>query len=221
MKFKTFALFLFSFILLIFISEGLNYLTDPHSEVSVILNTFFINRSISYAKDGNFEKSIDNLFIASKINVLGEFGPYHSLSPSGNYNDIDFGDDQALKNSVLLYLGGLTKNDLNLPEDQGLGRIFYNLALISSEKNHPELTEKLLRLSMYNNPQFASFHAELINYYFSIGDNNDVGKEIDYCFQFKDSKPLCEMYSDDSIKNNKPKDIGYMRAEVERHYLTQ
>jgi hypothetical protein len=44
---------------------------------------------------------------------------------------------------------------------------------------------------------------------------------MNYCLQFKDSKPLCEMYREDSIKNNKPKDIGYMRAEVERYYLNQ
>lgn len=221
MKTKTILLYISAFVLLIFISEALNYFADPHSRVSSILNRYFINKSVFYSKENNYDKAIYYLLMASKANIYGEYGVKFSQIPRFDGGEIDLQGDEKFKETFTLYMSSLTDNDLKLPEDQGLGRIFYTLALMASGSENLKLSEQLLKLAMYNNPRFASFHAELINYYFRSGAMNKVDQEMNYCFRFTEAKTLCEMYKGDSLLKNIPKDIGYMQKEVERHYLNK
>jgi hypothetical protein len=164
---------------------------------------------------------MQNLSIASKINIFGEYSDYFHLRPDKDISNINFSNNPVLKEQFVQYVANLSDADLKLPEDQGLGFVYYNLALIAWNNNNPNLTEELMRMAMYNNPQFASFHTELINVYFRIGEGVKVDEQLSYCSNFIEAKTLCGMYIDDSIRKNIPKEVGYMSSEVYRHYLKQ
>lgn len=207
------------FLAVIFTSEFANYLSRSDSPSSEVLNTAFINKSISEARINNFDGAIYNLSLASRLNIFGEYDAYRRLLPKDYLDKFQFSEDGDYKNLIIKYLTGLTQNDLLNSEDQGLGRIFYNLAKVSYANGETKLSEYFFKQAMYNNPEFASFHAELINYYFTVGMKNEMNKQMDYCLKFKGAKTLCEQYSNDSLKLNIAKPIGYMSAEVDRHYL--
>jgi len=208
-----------AFLLLILASEAVNFLSDPASQSSSYINRYYLNKSVSAAKEGLFEKSVSYLSLASKINIVSEYDRYRKLSPR-DYSDItSFTFDPNFQNMVINYLVNLKPEDLAEPEDQGLGRIYYNLAIIAENNGYSDLTPKLLRLAIYNNPEFASFHAELINYYYGLGEMDVVNKEMEYCMNFIKAKTLCGQYRDDNIKNETPSIPGYLSNDVDRHYL--
>lgn len=218
MKFKKILLIGVGLILLALLSEGVNYLFEPNSKISKTLSQLLINRSIVYAKQNNLKKSLINLTLASRINIYGEYGRNFPLAPNNNSISIPPPDNKQLETDILEYIKNIAENDIGFINDQGLGKIFYDLALISYEEDHLKSTEALLKLSMYNNPQFASFHGELINYYFFNGLMDEVEREMAYCYKFEDSKTLCKQYDIDSIKTNTPRDIGFLKEVVYEHY---
>lgn len=199
-------------------SELINYLHDPASQSSVLLNTLFLERSISSAKKYDLQGSLANLNIASRINIYGEYDQYRNLLRKDYLVGLNIQDDGLLKTRLTDYLANLTAGDIKNTEDQGLGRIYYNLALIADESDNLELVPKLLKMAVYNNPEFASFHGEIINFYFSEGMTDELDREIDYCLKFEGSRLLCEQYIRDSITHNAPRDIGFLRDVVEKHY---
>jgi len=219
-KMKIFLIIL-GITLLFFVSEIVNYLSDPASQSSIFLNKYFIENTISDAKNGNFEKAMTELSLPSRINIYGEYDPYRNLLPADFDKALTIPNDDSLKILFTNYLGSLTASDLKNNEDQGLGRIYYNLALIAYNNGHPELTPTLLSKAIYNNPEFPEFHAELINYYFSVGKSDDVSREMNYCLKFTKgwANILCEAYRNDSIRLNIPKPVGYLHSEVEGHYI--
>lgn len=204
--------------LLLLISETVNYLSATNSMSSAFINTYFINKAISESKNGNLQNALNNLNIASRINIFGEYDPYRHLLPSDYTDKISISDDPNLKSVLEGYLANLKDEDLQKSEDQGLGKIFYTLGLLSYANSHPELTPLFFKLSIYNNPEFASFHAELINYYFLNADLGQMNKELEYCAKFYWAKTLCETYKNDSLKSNIPMPVGYMKEEVQKYY---
>lgn len=212
---KYVLLVLVGLVTLFFISEAVNYLSNPASLSSSTFDTYFIKRAILKAKQGNLSASLSNLSLASRINTYGEYDLYRDLLPADFSEKVSIPDDPILETSFLNYISNLTDADSTNTEDQGLGMIYYNLALASYKNNHPELVPKLLKIASNNNPEFASFHAELINYFFSKGMTDDVNREMDYCLKFEGAKILCGQYRDDSIRLNIPKDVGYLRLNIE------
>ncbi len=219
MKIKTILILIASVTMLLIISEIANYLTKPDSQGSTLLNTYFIKKSISEAAAQKFDNSIYYLSIASRVNIYGEYDNYRKLLPKDYLDQIEFPEDMKFKDALTDYLANLIVPNIANSEDQGLGIIYYNLAQISYDFGKNDQYEFFLRQAMYNNPEFASFHAELINYYFTLGKVDEMNKEMDYCLKFKSAKTLCGEYKDDSLRLNIAKPIGYMSPEVERHYL--
>lgn len=218
-KSKTFLLCLFYCVFLLLCSETVNYLKDPSSRSSAYLNNMFIKKAILASKNSNLNKSIFYLFVASDINVFGEYHGNRNLLPDDFSEKLTVSQNEDQKEIFLNYIKQLTKIDIQNNEDQGLGKIFYDLSLLSFNTDSERLGLLLLKKAMYNNPEFASFHAELINYYFRINDLKSVDAQLEYCAKFEKAKTLCQEYKNDSIRQNVPKDIGYMKNEVEKHYL--
>lgn len=217
MNFKTSIFYLLLFIFVLFVSEVVNFVSNPTSLSSVALNTIFIKRSISDARSRKDDGFIKDLEIASAINIVGEYSQYRSRLPDNHIEKIEL-NDQYIMESFREYISHLTDLDLKTGEDQGLGKIYYNLALISYSNGYEELTPKLLNMAIYNNPEFASFHAELINYFFIKKDMKRLDESMSYCNLFDGSKTLCGQYKDDSLRHNIPREVGYMKDEVARHY---
>jgi hypothetical protein len=218
MKLKTFFLYGLIIIIVLFFSELVNYLSEPASPSSAAVNNLLIKKAITKAKADDFDSAYSYLAWASRINILGEYGPYRKKLPGDYDKKIQIPEDEILKRNLNAYIAGLDETDISLPEDQGLGRTYYNLALISFNGGYSDLGARLLRTAMYNNPEFASFHAELINYYFTAGRTEEVNREMKYCLEFEKAKTLCGQYNNDSIRNNTPKPIGYLNENVEVHY---
>lgn len=208
-------------VLLILLSELVNYLNNPASTSSSVLNELFLERTIKSAGKNDFDKAAKYLFTASAVNSFGEYDHYRNLLPKGFEKEIPFPDNNAFKQELNKYLSSISQTDMDLTEDQGLGRIFYKLAIISYKNGYPYLTPLLLEKAIYNNPEFASFHAELINYYFLTGNLDKVSSEINYCFGFKSAKTMCEHYREESININIPREVGFLEDVVDKHYLSR
>lgn len=218
MNFKKTIFYLTLVIFVFLISEIVNYISNPTSLSSASFGKLFISRSISDAKDGKGSSALFNLSLASRINIYGEYARYRNLYPKSYSEHFIPIEDEKVLTSFSKYLSGITEEDLKLPEDQGLGLIYYNLAVIAHKEGRSDLVPNFLRIAMYNNPEFASFHAELINYYFTVGDMNYVNIEMEYCSKFEEAKTLCGQYKDDSLRLNVAQEVGFMSKEVDRHY---
>lgn len=219
MKFKSLFLSIIAIVAIFFVSEGVNYLSQTASRSSVFLNKFFIRRAILSAKNRDFNASMFYLLSASRINIFGEYDPYRNLMPNDYTAKIVFPSDSRLEASSIDYISSVKDADLIVPEDQGLGLIFYNLALTSYDSGYNTLSSDFLKLAMYNNPEFAPFHAELVNYYFSVGDISNMDSELDYCSKFEGSKKLCETYKNNDLLTGRARKIGFLQDVVENYYL--
>lgn len=219
MKYKKLALFICVIIFLFVGSEFVNYLSDPASSSSALLNRYYINQSISKAKETNFESSFNFLSIASNINIFGEYGRYHNLLPDDYKETTDLNTDEKLASLVLDHISNLKESDYIKPEDQGLGKIYYDLGLIAYKSNRSDLTPYFFKMAMYNNPEFASFHVELINYYLVNNLKSEVKNQLDYCFKFKNSQAMCNDYKKASIDTGVSREIGFLSDEIKKYYL--
>jgi tetratricopeptide (TPR) repeat protein len=208
-------------ILILLISEGANYLSNASSPSSIMLNKFFIDKSISEAKNDKFNKAVYYLSIASRINIYGEYSKYRNLLPSNYSKQVALDGDSEFERETLNYLSGLTPNSLMNNEDQGLAWIYYNLGLVAYKTNNFEIVPELFKKAIYNYPEFPSFHAELINYYYSRGRLDDANQAMDYCHKFKDAAIFCDKYKDDINKFNIPQVVGYMEQPIKDHYIKQ
>lgn len=217
MNLKSKFLYAIIFTFVLFISEIVNFISNPTSLSSVALNNFFIRRSIYSAQNKDGNGSVKFLEIASKMNIIGEYSHYRSRLPNNYLENIEL-KNVDVEIEFEKYISNLSKLDLKTGEDQGLGKIYYDLALISYSMGEKDLTPKLLKMAIYNNPEFASFHAELINYFFIENDNVNLDKSMKYCEMFEGAKTLCGQYKNDSLKSNIPQKVGYMQDEVVRHY---
>jgi hypothetical protein len=187
----------------------------------MFLNNYFIDKSINEAKSDRLDNAFFYLSVASKINTFGEYGRYWNLLPSDFSKQIKIPQDTKLRSDIQNYITSLEPKNIKDDEDQGLSFIYYNLGLISYKNNFLDLTPELFKMAVYNYPEFPSFHAELINYYYVQGQPESALKINDYCHKFKQAAIFCDKYMNDIVKFKTPQIVGYMELPIASHYLSQ
>lgn len=217
-KFGKLAILIFAFTLFMILLEIVNYLSQTNSASSIAINNFLITNAANSAQKNDF-KATDKLHWASNVNTYGEFDPYRKLLRKDYSEKIQFPDDQNLRSKILEFLAKVKNSNFKDVEDQGLGFIYYKMAQIAYQENQTDLTIKLLKKAMYNYPEFASFHGELINLYFKLNDRNNFEDQLEYCFKFKKAELLCKNLQKDIFDYNTAQEFGYLNSEVEKHYL--
>lgn len=198
------------------LSEIVNFFSNSTSESSQMIISDLINISARKAQNGDLGSSLRYLALATKVNMYGNYFTYRYM-PLNFSPPVAFSDEQQARTSALKYLSA-TVPDSRVPEDSGLGKIYYDLGLILVKNNDPSVP-KYLQAAMLNNPDFPAFHAEYINYFFALGDTNTVNSSLKTCLSLPLSKILCGQYADDNIFNSRPAPVGYLNNAVVKHYL--
>lgn len=215
---KKFLIFGFGIVFLFVSSETVNFLFNSDSPSSQVLITHFIRKAVDSSKERDLNKSLRYLHNAKRINIYGEYFKYRKMGLPTSREILPIPKDEALRNSFLEYISNISNNYLGNSEDSGLGKIYYDLGILTYSNNENNITPLYFESALSNNPDFPAFHAELINYYFSLGDLETTRKLLDECLRFQLSKIICNQYGDDMVKYNIPKEVGYLKDAVEAHY---
>jgi hypothetical protein len=142
------------------------------------------------------------------LNNIGSTGTAFFVATEGQY---------ALPNNVE-YINDVKKDFESLPTFFNLPALIYNLAITAYNDQLPNLTPKLLNISIRMDPDFSFWRVELANYYLLNGNSSQAKNTLDDCLKFEAPRQHCQDFMNGPFTSNQPQKVGFLNQTIRQIY---
>lgn len=167
-----------------------------------------------FAKSRNLNISLKYLGKAAEIGFAETFKKYPEIEFEELAIPRSLPETQNLQNQ---YLDLLTQTDhklLSSTDSKHIGKLFYQLGLISFKNNEADKLIPLWQTAVYIAPEWSYFQVELANYYFSTGDKESAEKQLEFCQKFTFPKKHCSEFSSGDLEADKHEPVGFLKNKI-------
>jgi len=219
---KKFFLLILFFILLILASESIYIIRNrPDVTHHYFINYHHLTKAKSLASKNLSQQAINELVKSANSGIKLVKKQYKDFIPGDFEAKINIPQENSnLQNDIISYIGSLDKLQIGKPYTEVyLSKIFYHLALIAHKNLEPNLSEKFFQTSIYLAPEYGTSHIELANLYLRQGDVEKSKLAYDFCSKFDYPKDYCFAYFKKNFNTKTTEEVGFLREDVEKHYL--
>lgn len=204
------VLVLIFFVFLISEAVYAYYHTDPLS-----LYTFKISKFLE--TKGSTELSFYSLTWAAGVVADRNFDAASKVVDK-NAHSVVLPPDNTFKQKIGAYIAGLPDNSFDPGNNYDLGRLFYDLAILSFDNGHPELTPQLLKIGVGFNPNLSFWQVELANYYLQSNQPDLAKSVLDRCMGLPAPVDHCKDYLDNNFLTHTPETVGFLKDTVKSYF---
>lgn len=138
-----------------------------------------------------------------------------------NQFQISLPEDTKLEEDIDLYIKALPDGSFIKWGKNDLSRVFYDIAVLSSNNEYKALTSNLLTAAVDLNPRLSFWSVELANYYL-LNDQSDASKSIlNTCMKMEESKKHCQDYMENNVLKSNPLPVGFLKDEINNFYINK
>lgn len=104
------------------------------------------------------------------------------------------------------------------PDIYDLARVDYDIAILASKSNFPNLTPGLLEVAIERDPDFSFWRVELANYYLSVGENIKAEAVLTDCVKIAAPRQHCLDYKNSDFVSNTFYSTGFLTDSINTFY---
>lgn len=213
---KYILIFLFSFILLLILSEIVFSLTNPSRILNKppLLVSYYLNRFARFNDKSEMQSALVYLGRAAEVKFKEVSQEYPELSIENPVEIPSLPENNQLREAYVTYLESVDTRQLAESHASFWAKPFYTLGLLAYKHGETELVIPFWQTATTLAPEWSYFHIELANYYLFLGELDKAQKQIEDCSQFKSPKNHCLQFEKENVETDSFMPVGFWEEQI-------